>query len=102
MKWRTSEVARRVDGEILRITTKPYFMRFTQAVCVQGAYMLSYTLVVCVQGVYMMSYMWVVCVQGAYMLSYTWVVYVQGVYMLSYMRYGSALGCVHIGKSMEN
>jgi hypothetical protein len=72
LKWKTSEVAQRVDEEILGIIAKPYFLRCTQ----------------------------VFCVQGAYMLSYTQVVFVQGVYMLSYTRASSVLGCVHVGKSM--
>jgi hypothetical protein len=87
LKWQIFEVARRVDEKILGITTKPYFLRCTRVVYVQGVYMLSYA--------------WVVCVQGVYMLSYTWVVCVQGVYMLSYMWVGNVLRCVHVGKSME-
>ena len=86
LKWRTYDVARRVDGEILGITAKPYFLRCMRVVYVQSAYMLSYTRVLYVQGVYMLSYTWDVCVQGVYMLSYMWVVCVQAMYMPSYMR----------------
>jgi hypothetical protein len=73
MKWRTSEVARRADEKILGITKKPYFLRCTRVVYVQGAYMLSYTQFVCVQGVY----------------------------MLIYTQADSVLGCVRVSKSME-